>query len=599
MCRGRYLAAGSRRAFDSGISTLRLPRLQKKPLNRFTYLLQFSEVAPVAQLDRASAYEGHGIFSSKNLNSLFGIASGKNHLLILPRFMYPLLYPEFQHREIDCESSELILVFGNMKSYKLRQVMRRLMSYVLFFVSGYAVGQVKVGHVHSTFGETASEKAADKLVFAGSKADASFDYARAVKFYVAAAEKNPDHPKIWDSIGFDYEQLHQYDQALAAYDKAIEHVSHEQYAYKARARIYDTLGRYDAAIAGFRKQLEVNPEDFESHAELARIYKDQRKYDLALAEFQAETRNASPSPSFDLERGEIELGLHNDDAALAAFHSALEHATDPVMAGTVASALADNAVHLDVAEQLATSVVRRAETESSGTSLANITYDSARWTALVAESWDTMGWVRFAQGNIKAAEKYAQAAWTIDNSTATTAYHLGQIYEKEGRRDDAIHAYALSLSCEMPPIDAHQRLMALAGSDNVASLVETAKGELSNRRAIQLPNLRSYVGTAEFWILLSPGAGTSENSVGDVKFISASGKDGKELREYADELRSASLPYSFPPGEETKLLVRGALACTGSESPCTFTAYGLRKTLDSLFEPLRLPKGFHLTVDPN
>lgn len=48
--------------------------------------------ALITGLDGASSYEGYGILPSNNLNSLLGTASRKMSVLILPRFMYPLLH---------------------------------------------------------------------------------------------------------------------------------------------------------------------------------------------------------------------------------------------------------------------------------------------------------------------------------------------------------------------------------------------------------------------------------------------------------------------------------------------------------------------------
>jgi tetratricopeptide (TPR) repeat protein len=357
--------------------------------------------------------------------------------------------------------------------------------------------KIKIAPVPRTTNETPAEKSADTLYRGGLKAEASSDWVKASKLFAASAEKNPDRPKIWDSVGFSYEMSRQLDQAILAYERAIEKDPHEQYAYKRLGVVYETLGQYDSATAELQKQLEMNAQDVESHLELANIYVKQRKFDLALSEFQAATQNMSPGPSLDLERGVIQLGLHRDEEALASFRSALDRNTDPLAPGAVALALADEGVHLDTANQLATLALHRAEAASNSVLLATINYESARSTALVASVWDTTGWVWFAQGNMKAAEDYIRASWTIDDNAALTAFHLGEIYAREGRRPEAIRAYALSLSCsERPQCLAWQWRQQLRSRDGQNRPCGTARS-----LSAQSPTIFGNSGILDFTLL--------------------------------------------------------------------------------------------------
>ena len=85
------------------------------------------------------------------------------------------------------------------------------------------------------------------------------------------------------------------------------------------------------------------------------------------------------------------------------------------------------------------------EKELNESSLANL--QAQTWTTVVkpGQYWDTLGWIKFEQGNLKDAEKYVLAAWEVADDPAI-GMHLGRIYEAQGRRDDAVDIYLAALS---------------------------------------------------------------------------------------------------------------------------------------------------------
>ena len=63
--------------------------------------------------------------------------------------------------------------------------------------------------------------------------------------------------------------------------------------------------------------------------------------------------------------------------------------------------------------------------------------------SLLINAWDTLGWVYFKFGVLPTAEKYIHAAWMMSQHEVQ-GEHLGQIYEKLGRTQEAIRYYAMS-----------------------------------------------------------------------------------------------------------------------------------------------------------
>ena len=446
---------------------------------------------------------------------------------------------------------------------------------------------------------------ADDLYNAAYDAERSGNYARAAVLYAAAGEKDPDHDGVWNALGNAYNRLQKYADAVTALQKAIAKNAYDGYAYNNLGLAYKGLGRYEDAVAQFQKQIEINPLDRYAHANLASLYLQQKKYDAAQKEYQTAIKITPDDFDLNIGLGTADLGLHQDDAALAAFHVALEKAPSPVTWNNVAFYLADNNSHLDLAQQYSENSIHATEAQLNAASLDTVGATQAGLVQTVGMFWDTMGWIKFKQGNLAAAESYIRAAWLISDD-ANIGDHLGQIYEKEGRRADAIHAYALALDCPSPPIETRGRLATLVGEKQVEQERDKARPDLAARRSIALPNPQKIDATAEFWVLISSapeassGASLSISSA-EAKFItvdddftpkpqtSAANKNssqqpddkiGNTFRDYAAMLRSAKFPYSFPQGESGKILVRGILACdTLSHSSCSFMPFSADRTV--------------------
>lgn len=451
---------------------------------------------------------------------------------------------------------------------------------------------------------------ADDLYNAAFDAERSGNYARAVELYAAAGAKDPDRDNVWNALGHAYNELQDYSDAMTALQKAIAKNAYDGYAYNNLGLAYEGLGRYDDAVTQFQKQIEVNPLDRYAHANLASLYLQQKKYDAAQKEYQTAIKITPDNFNLNVGLGTADLGLHQDDAALAAFHVVLEKAPSPVTWNDVAYDLADNNSHLDLAEQYSENSIHAIEAQLDAASLDTVGPAQAGLVQTIATFWDTMGWIKFKQGNLAAAESYIHAAWLLADDAAI-GDHLGQIYEKQGRRDDAIRAYALALTYPNPPLETRSRLVALAGKKDADTRISFAHAD--QRRTMTLPNKQKINGSAQFWVLLTPVskdskaqggsfrieaklvrvepegiilAGTPEKNLPpDAGFETTTGKSKGDLSvalsDYArSTLSAAAFPYSFPAGESGKILLRGMLRCaTGSDPNCVVTPYPAAQTV--------------------
>jgi hypothetical protein len=180
----------------------------------------------------------------------------------------------------------------------------------------------------------------------------------------------------------------------------------------------------------------------------------------------------------------------------------------------------------------------------------------------LAADWDTLGWVHLAQGDVDRAERFVRASWMLLQN-AEVGDHLGQIYEKRGRRHDAVRMYALALNAERPDEKTRERLAALVGADGIDGALKEQHDALVRERTIVLDRPGPSGASADFFVVFAGG------SVETVKFI---GGD-ERLRLLADALRTAKFDVVFPDDHAMKLVRRGTLSCAPdvtSTATCRF-----------------------------
>jgi tetratricopeptide (TPR) repeat protein len=232
----------------------------------------------------------------------------------------------------------------------------------------------------------------------------------------------------------------------------------------------------------------------------------------------------------------------------------------------VASLLATHNSNLDEAQQLAERAVTAQEDETTRIRLDKVQQDDVRGVGDLADFWDTLGWVYLRQGKLPQAEKYLDAAWNL-SPTGNIGDHLGQLYEKQGKKQLAIDAYAEGLVANTPRQETREemysRLLALLKVQvNVDAKVQLAHQSFLRSPRLQLGKLSALAGSAEFWLLLAHG-GTVEA----VQFISGV----ESFRSLDRALRSQTFKLPLPDNAPTKLLRRGALVCSGGNYGCDFT----------------------------
>jgi tetratricopeptide (TPR) repeat protein len=406
---------------------------------------------------------------------------------------------------------------------------------------------------------------ADELYSSGTDAIDSGKYAQAVKLLKRVVEIEPAHGKAWTNLGRAYMGLNQTNDAIEAFRKQIVINPYDLYAYSNLGAAYVTQQKLTDAEAAFRKQLEINPLDEYSHEQLGRLYLDQHQYKEAVSELEKAASQSPRKADAHLRLGESYLNLGQHDRALVAFKRAVELDPNPWTWNNVAYQLALNKSDMELAQRYAESAVAAMDAASRTVSIEHVTERDLWQIRAMASYWDTLGWVHFVNGDRERAERFVKSSWLLVQSPEV-GDHLAQIYEKQGRRDDAIQAYAEALNAEHPSPTIRERLAALVGEDDrVDGIIKKYRHALSDARSVVVSS-NGARGNADFFVLFGAGASaTPEVAV----FI---GGDEK-LRAMADALRTAKYDMSFPDQTPAKILRRGTLSCPAEDSvgKCRFT----------------------------
>ena len=232
----------------------------------------------------------------------------------------------------------------------------------------------------------------------------------------------------------------------------------------------------------------------------------------------------------------------------------------------VAYSLADMNVGLDLAQDCGERSLHRTEAESM---LANSQESGLATTQQLGYIWDTVGWIYYRRGEYEKALPYVRASWLLSQASIV-GDHLGQIYAKLGRKQEAAHTYRLAYSLHdyFSPSsgDIQKGILKhykdLMGNDANPAVVSTSRRpdgtftpmpgeELSRMRSFKLAGGAHDPGNAVFSIVFSPG------KVEEVKYVSGS----ESLKTMDKEIAAVKFGVEFPDVGPARVYRRGMAVC--------------------------------------
>ena len=393
---------------------------------------------------------------------------------------------------------------------------------------------------------------ADDLYASGVDAFDSGSYAQAASLLKRVTEIEPLHKRAWNQLGRAYLELNQPDQAIVVLLKQIAINPYDLSSYNNLGRAYRAQHRFAEAEAAFLKQIEINPLDRFAHANVGELYLDFEKYHLAASELEKATTITPKDATLHIRLGQAYLGLGQHERATAAFDRAVDISPEPQSWNQIAYQLALHGTDLDLAQRYAESAVSAMALKSRNVALNRVSAWDLYYLAEMASDWDTLGWVRFAMGDLATAERFVAASWALLQN-AEVGDHLAQIYEKRGRKKDAIRMYALAMNAERPSGKTRARLAALVRDERqVDDVIREHRGDLMRERTFAVDGRGVVAATADVLILLG------RHGVEAVQFV---GNDDR-LRPLLDAVHAIKYEPVFPDETPAKIVRRGTLSCS-------------------------------------
>ncbi|TAN24500.1 MAG: DUF3857 domain-containing protein [Acidobacteria bacterium] len=388
-------------------------------------------------------------------------------------------------------------------------------------------------------------------------------YEAAARTLQAAVQINPNNNWAWNDLGDAEMSLRQMAAAAKAFRKAIAVDANDPYAYDNLARIFWNQGNLEQAEAQLRKQIAVNPNGPYAAADLGGLLLQEKNYAAAVAELE-KARGIADSARIEVNLGEADFAVHDEKRAEAAWNKAMGLQPSPLVENNVAWQLADAGLALAQAKKYGRAAVAGLGTEVAAMKLQNFTQTQAAAVHLLADTWDTLGWIEYKQGDSSGAVSYLAAAWRLAGDPVI-GDHLGQVYEKQGQKQKAEQMYA-EAGAAAPASFRHprRRLRALLGSDAAAEdLVHEHFGDRSQQRSVSIPRLAPGSINASLLLRFSPGPG------GKPKLDEAIEASGDPLpRNWTQRLTGVSFPVLFPDGSSTQLIEGAEVACNASAPDC-------------------------------
>ena len=380
-------------------------------------------------------------------------------------------------------------------------------------------------------------------------------------------EKEPKNKTARRQLGYALFSQHKLDPAIEVLREQTKINPFDDYAYNLLGRAFWMDQKYEDADSAFRKQLEVSPLDKWAHGNLGLMLVEWRKYKDAVPELeQAISLNPDSEWEYQISLGRAFLNLGQNEKAALAFDKAVKLQPGQRTWNDVAYFLAVSKVQLEKAQQYAESAVTEVANELRNVELEQLTPDNLENVAALGADWDTLGWVHFQKGNLDLAEKYINAAWALEQHSEV-GYHLGQILEKRGNKEEAIRMYARACVADRQVPEARESLDRLGGKEKSEVFLKKAYDEARDFRTIRIgPVPHSVKGTTEatFYVVLVPGQSRNAE-VTEVKFLSGDEK----MRALGSVLKTANFSFVFPDETRTKLIRRGTLFCQAN-AECKF-----------------------------
>jgi predicted Zn-dependent protease len=411
--------------------------------------------------------------------------------------------------------------------------------------------------------EVPAKRRAEYITFRKSVEDDESRYIQAVDFKAMQGQlaKNPEAAKLYEqAMGALQQQDAQ--RALDLGRRAIAAEPEYPAPYMIVASVLIATGRTDEALEPLRKIEKLSPNDPIAPREIGRILLAKKQAREAIPDLEAAVKNFPENPAIAMELGQAYIRTGEKEKAVPILKKTAQLDSSPLDLNNIAYELAEAGVALDDALNYSEKSVEQLESQSSKINPEDMKPEDWQIPQTLRSSWDTLGWIHFRLNHFEQAEKYLRAAWPLDSS-GLIGDHLGQAYEKDGKKQEAIHIYAMVAGSDNPGIDhALERVQKLMGNDLKGDdAVIAARDEYRRINRVRIPRTSKGGSSAEFLLIFKNGSAEP-----DVRFFNGS----EELHEAIPGIRNAKFDIRFPDGRPTTIVLSGHLSCAPTGTTCEF-----------------------------
>jgi tetratricopeptide (TPR) repeat protein/transglutaminase-like putative cysteine protease len=377
-----------------------------------------------------------------------------------------------------------------------------------------------------------------------------------------AAKLNPSERGLWSGYAFLYMSQGRTEEAIDACLKEITKYPENLDVYRTMAGLQST-SHPDAAVETLHTLLKRAPQDVFAHQQLAGLLMSQKRYAEAITVLKEAVMQSPEVTRFQVMLGTAQIKNGDKELGVATLRTVLTGATDESVLNDAAYELADANMELPLARTSCEKALKLLDEMTSKINLSAITEDDLRHIVHLAETWDTMAWVLYRQGDLTGAEDYSKASWTLD-ARPTIGLHLGEIYQNQGRKEEAVHIYRLAVvsgnglgdSVE----EAQSRLKAV-GLPQVAHDDAQLRQELMDLRTVKFAAPGDPKGKGTVYVLFSPGP----------KIEGVQATDGSDaVKSAASALIQTRFNVPFPANSGARIMRRGKLSCSDVLKECMF-----------------------------
>lgn len=398
-----------------------------------------------------------------------------------------------------------------------------------------------------------SDMNARELYSAAYSAFEAEDYETAAAIFKASVDKDPKYFQALSGLGFAYQRLKRYDEAVRVLEKHRSLDPSNKSIDSTLGFVYKEAGRLEDAAKAYGRHLTIEPLDGEVHKILGEIYGGLKRHPEAIASLEkASLLVKPPDPWVYKQLGDSHLALKKRTQALEAYDRALVLSKSPELLTGIAWTLANEGVESDRVLDLSARGVTAIAAAMSGVSAEDVKPEHFRLMGRLAWAWDARGLVALRKGDAPTALKHFTSAWQLAGSAAVS-FHMGQAYEKQDKLADAASAYLTARALDPAPDAALQaKVKEFYPSGDMKLLLTSALRVSSYQRAITFPGGSATPVRADFNAILD-----ASGRLVDLAFVDGT----QELASKAAVVRTLKFPIESPSPGDVRMAVRLTVGC--------------------------------------